>query len=185
MFICKYTFITIYLLAKIIYVCYNKYTMLKEQGKSIVTFFGHANFQETAELYERLALLLRAYDNTPVDFYLGGYGKFDSFAFRQCKAYQKKNPQARLIYVTPYLGKTLDSRRGYLEKNYNEILYPPIEHVPPKFAICKRNEWMIEQADIVIAYVDCHFGGAYKALLHAKRKKVVYVNLYSEAYILY
>ena len=173
------------LLAKSIYVCYNKYTMIKTSGKKIVTFFGHANFQETDEIAERLALQLHTFDNTPVDFYLGGYGKFDNFALQCYKQYQMENPQAKLVYVTPYLGKTLDFRREYLEKNYDEILYPPIEHVPPKFAISKRNEWMVEQAQLVISYVDCHFGGAYKALLYAKRKGVTFVNLYLGEYTLY
>ncbi len=173
------------MLAKYFSFCYNKYTMIGEQKRSIVTFFGHRNFQENAKLRERFFDFLHVYDDTPVDFYLGGYGKFDGFALRNCKAYQKTNPQARLVYVTPYLGKTLDDHREYLQKHYDEILYPPIEDVPLKFAICKRNEWMVEQADLVIAYVDCHYGGAYKALLHAKRRKIVYVNLYPEKYILY
>lgn len=159
--------------------------MIKEQRKSIVTFFGHRNFQENAKLRERFFDFLHVYDNSPVDFYLGGYGNFDSFALRNCKAYQKTNPQARLIYVTPYLGKTLDGHREYLQEHYDEILYPPIEDVPLQFAISKRNEWMVEKADLVIAYVDCHYGGAYKALLHAKRKGVTFVNLYRGKYTLY
>ncbi len=159
--------------------------MIEEQKKSIVTFFGHRDFHENDKLRERFFDFLHIYDNSPVDFYLGGYGKFDGFALRNCKAYQKTNPQARLVYVTPYLGETLDNHREYLQQHYDEIVYPPIEHVPLRFAISKRNEWMVEQADLVIAYVDCHYGGAYKALLHAKRKKVVYVNLYPEKYILY
>ena len=173
------------MLAKIFPFCYNKYMLTKEKNKMIVTFFGHANFHETAEYREELLSIIRMHEDKPVDFYLGGYGNFDSFAFRCCKEYQKENPNARLIYITPYLGATLDNNREYLEDNYDEILYPPLEEVPLKFAISKRNEWMVEQADTIIAYVDCHYGGAYKALLHAKRKRKLYVNIYKGKYQLY
>ena len=60
---------------------------------------------------------------------------------------------------------------------YDSSVYPPIENVPMRFAINKRNEWMINQADLVIAYVDHTFGGAYKTLQYAKRKKKQIINL--------
>lgn len=44
---------------------------------------------------------------------------------------------------------------------------------PPKFAISKRNRWMIEHSDIVVTYVKYHFGGAaqWKVLAEKKGKK--------------
>ena len=54
---------------------------------------------------------------------------------------------------------------------YDAVVYPPIEDTPPKYAISKRNEWMITKADLIIAYVNCKHGGAYKSLCFAKRKK--------------
>lgn len=57
------------------------------------------------------------------------------------------------------------------------MLYPPIEKVPLKFAISKRNNWMVENSDLVIAYVNHSFGGAYKTLQAAKRKKKRIINI--------
>ena len=54
-----------------------------------------------------------------------------------------------------------------------------MESVPPRFAISKRNQWMVEAADIVVAYVLHNWGGAAMTLQHAKRKKkeiILYEN---------
>ena len=60
---------------------------------------------------------------------------------------------------------------------YDSIVYPPLEKTPLKFAISKRNEWMIDQSDFVIAYVEHSFGGAYQSLKYAHRKGKRIVNL--------
>jgi len=57
-------------------------------------------------------------------------------------------------------------------------IYPPIENVPLRFAILKRNEWMMKNADLIIAYVKRNYGGAYKSLQVAKRKKKKIINIY-------
>jgi len=56
-------------------------------------------------------------------------------------------------------------------------IYPHIENVPPKFAISKRNEWMMISADLIIAYVNRSYGGAYKSLQVAKRRKKKIINI--------
>lgn len=138
----------------------------------IITFCGHSSFYKTAELEERLLSILRDQIGcAQVDFYLGGYGAFDSFARECCKHVQKEHPNAKLIYVTPYLKFDLP------KDLYDGSVYPPIENKPPRFAISYRNKWMVEQADLVIAYVDHKFGGAYQTYQHAKRKKKQIINL--------
>ena len=56
-------------------------------------------------------------------------------------------------------------------------IYPPIEQVPPRFAISKRNEWMMANADLIIAYVNHEYGGAYQSLRVAKRRKKKIINI--------
>ena len=60
---------------------------------------------------------------------------------------------------------------------YDASIYPPIENVPPKFAILKRNEWMMTNADLIIAYIKHDYGGAYKSLQVAKRRKKNIINI--------
>ena len=67
----------------------------------------------------------------------------------------------------------------------DDILYPELEQTPLKFAISKRNEWMVKQADYVFAYVNTHYGGAYNALLYTAKHNKPYMNLYSGNYELY
>ena len=65
---------------------------------------------------------------------------------------------------------------------YDDSIFPPIEKTPLKFAISKRNEWMIKNSDLIIAYVNHTYGGAYKSLSTAIRmkKKILNINEYSE-----
>ena len=56
-------------------------------------------------------------------------------------------------------------------------LYPELERVPPRFAITHRNRYMVEKADLVIAYVSRARGGAYQAYRHALRKGKTVINL--------
>lgn len=61
-------------------------------------------------------------------------------------------------------------------KKFDNTIYPEIENVPPKFAIIKRNEWMIDKSDFLIAYVEHNCGGAYRTLGYVKNKKDISIN---------
>ena len=152
----------------------------------IITFFGHRNYSATESDEKRLTYLLeKTIGREDAFFYLGGYGNFDKFAFRCANNYKKSNPKAKLIFITPYLDKWLDFRKNELKKEYDEIIYPDLELVPKKFAIIKRNEWMIDKSDYVFAYVKAHYGGAYNSLLYAHKRKKPYLNLYQGDFELY
>ena len=151
-----------------------------------ITFFGHSNYSSSLKDEERLLELLeKVACGRQVHFYLGGYGGFDSFALNCAIKYKQNHKDTRLIFVTPYLNKWLNERKDILEKNYDEIVYPEIERVPKRLAITKRNEWMVDQADCLFVYVRTHYGGAYRALLYAHKRKKPYTNLYSGEYELY
>ncbi|MBR1983987.1 MAG: hypothetical protein IKA12_04805 [Clostridia bacterium] len=149
----------------------------------IITFFGHSNYTSSFEDEERLLKLIEdVAQSNQVDFYLGGYGAFNGFAFHCAKKYKEIHTNAKLIFITPYLGSWLDNRKDIINKSFDMIIYPEIEHVPKRFAILKRNEWMAKQADYVFGYVHTHYGGAYKALLYAHKHKKPYTNLYQGKY---
>ena len=145
----------------------------------IVTFCGHADFHKTPELESHMLALLKEHvGDTPAEFYLGGYGGFDGFAFEMATRYKIDHPQVSLIFVTPYMSE--EYQRNHLTEataRYDAILYPPLEQIPPRFAITHRNRYMVEIADLVIAYVTRQRGGAYQALRHALRKGKSVLNL--------
>jgi uncharacterized phage-like protein YoqJ len=152
----------------------------------IITFFGHANYSSNAEDELRLFQLLEEIiQEKQVNFYLGGYGKFDYFALQCAKKYKNLHSNTTLTFITPYLGKWLNERKDLLQSTYDTMIYPEIEHTPQKFAILKRNEWMVNQADYIIFYVNQHYGGAYKTMLYAHKNKKTFINLYKGNYDLY
>ena len=152
----------------------------------IITFFGHTEFTETKEIEDNVYSILNGIPSKEhVEFYLGGYGRFDSFAYTCAKKYKEKHKNTKLVFITPYLDKWLNVRKDILKNEYDEIIYPEIENVPKRFAILKRNEWMIDQANYVFAYVKTHYGGAYKTLLYAHKQKKPYTNLYLGNYKLF
>ena len=130
----------------------------------IVTFCGHSDYiQSSSDEDKILSILEENTADTQVDFYLGGYGNFDNFAYNCAKKYKALHPSARLIFITPYLPPR------NTEQKYDEIIYPALETVPRKFAISHRNRWMIEKADIVITYVLRSISNSYTRLTFAKR----------------
>ena len=139
----------------------------------IITFCGHASYvQKQGDEEAMLALLEEVIGDDPAELYLGGYGAFDAFAHRCGSKYRDTHPNVKLIFVTPYI--TESYQKSHLEPVkplYDAIVYPPIENVPFRFAISHRNKWMVEQADILIAYITHEFGGAYTTCKYAKSKK--------------
>ncbi len=143
----------------------------------VITFCGHSNClfsDEEKEILKQL-LIKEIRKNPTCKFYLGGYGDFDSLCLRTLRALKNDFPDIKLVFITPYLDKNyskLQSAKYY----YDDIIFPPIESVPRKFAILKRNEWMVNSADLVIAYVKYSWGGAVKTLEYAKKRKRQIIN---------
>lgn len=144
----------------------------------IITFCGHSNCLFIDEEKEKLKQLLikEIRKNPTCKFYLGGYGDFDSLCLRTLRELKTYFPNIELLFITPYLDNNY-SKLQLAKYYYDDIIFPPIENVPSKFAILKRNKWMVDSADLVIAYVKYSWGGASKTLEHAKRKKKPIINL--------
>ena len=143
-----------------------------------ITFCGHSNFLFDNTVKEKLReLLLQEIRKNPTcKFYLGGYGDFDSLCLNILKEMKADFPTIELLFITPYLDDNY-SKLETAKLYYDGIIYPPLENVPRRFCISKRNEWMVDEADLVIAFVKYSWGGAAKTLEYAKRKKVEFFNL--------
>ena len=144
----------------------------------VITFCGHSNCLFSDEEKEKLKQLLikEIIKNPTCKFYVGGYGDFDSLCLRTLRELKADFPNIELLFITPYLDNNY-SKLELAKYYYDDVIFPPIESVPRKFAILKRNEWMIDSADLVIAHVKYSWGGAAKTLEYAKRKKVPLVNI--------
>lgn len=136
----------------------------------VCTFFGHRD--ASASLAEKLRkTIIELLETGNVDvFYIGNSGNFDrlvSSVLYELSSEYSFTCQIVLSYLP-------EQEREY---NFDTILPEGIEEVPRRFAISYRNQWMIEQSDIVVTYVKRNYGGAYKykELAKKKGKKVIEV----------
>ena len=143
----------------------------------IITFCGHGsiNIDQNAagKIKEFLITKIRQYPNTK--FYLGGYGGFDSLIFSILRKIKKDFPNIELVFISPYLDSSY-SKLQIANEIYAEDVSTEIAPMTKKFAILKRNEWMVDTCDLLIAYVKYSWGGARKTLEYAIRKKKPYIN---------
>ena len=131
-----------------------------------VTFCGHAQISQSEKIEKWLYdVTQKLIEQGATTFYLGGYGAFDSLAVSVLREQKKQYPQIELILVLAYLNTGRDT------SGYDITVYPPLETVPRRFAISHRNRWMVESADVVVAYVLRDWGGAAATLRCAKQKK--------------
>ncbi len=131
-----------------------------------VTFCGHREVHEPEKVSVWLEEVVEGLIHEGADtFYLGGYGQFDMLAAAVVREKKERYPQIRSVLVLPYLDREYDASA------YDETLYPPLENVPRRYAILRRNEYMVDHADAVVAYVLYSFGGAGKTLKYAERKQ--------------
>jgi hypothetical protein len=144
----------------------------------IITFCGHRRIYDEIKIENDVMDVLKGIINqAPIEecfiFYCGGYGQFDGIAARVVQKLKLLYSERKIerIFVTPYIGGVNRNYDRSMIKEEDEVLYPPLENVPLKYAILRRNEWMVDHADIVIAYVAYSFGGAAKTFEYAKRKK--------------
>lgn len=138
----------------------------------ICTFFGHRDCPEAVKPVlkgeiKRLITIQGVYK-----FYVGNTGAFDNLVYHCLKEIKKEYQYIQYFVVLekpPIKESMYDS---------DETLLPlGFEDFPPRFAIDRRNRWMIEQAEYVITYITHSFGGAAKFADIAVKKKKKVINI--------
>lgn len=131
-----------------------------------VTFCGHRELDDPGAIKSWLVETVERLIGDGADrFLLGGYGAFDTLAANVVFQAKQKHPAVRSILVLPYLDRKVDASM------YDSTLYPPLETVPLRFAIVKRNEYMVAQSDVVVAFVLYSWGGAAATLRYAEKQQ--------------
>lgn len=136
----------------------------------VCCFFGHKDTPQAVEA-SLLDVLTDLIENHQVHlFYVGNHGAFDAIVRRVLKKLKEHYPFMDYAVVLAYL--PVERKM----EDYSDTVFPEgLEKTPPRFAISKRNRWMIEHSDYVVTYVRRSFGGAAqsKALAEKKGKKVI------------
>ena len=150
----------------------------------VIAFVGHSKLINETNIKDAVKREIANNISTiePVLCYLGGYGDFDYISAVSCKELKETYSNIEAVYVTPYLDLNSQAKIKEMQKEglCDSSIYPLSEKTLPRFAISKRNEWMVKNADLIIAYVAYGRGGAAKTLAMAKRKNKRIINIYSE-----
>ena len=104
-------------------------------------------------------------------FYVGNQGQFDRAVYSCLKQLRKEHPHIRVCIVLAYLPT---EKSEY--DDMTDAMYPEIE-CHPKFAIERRNRWMIDHSDFLLCHINHTWGGAYKFAQLAKRRSKTVINL--------
>ena len=136
----------------------------------ICTFFGHGDCYDVDVQKLQCAiedLILNGVDT----FYVGNQGQFDSAVYTCLKQLRSRHPHIRVCVILAYL-----PTEKHEDDDLTDTMYPEIEG-HPKFALDRRNRWMIDRADVCICYIDHTWGGAYKFVMLAQKRGLTVINI--------
>ena len=136
-------------------------------------FFGHR--EVTHNIREKLIKIIEKLvtEGGVTDFYVGHQGQFDSIVYSVLKELKSKYPQLRYTVVLAYMPDS------YIKEVYGgDTLFPDgMENVPKKYAISKRNDWMIQHSDYAVCYVHKITGGAAKFRDKAEKRRLQIIDV--------
>lgn len=148
------------------------YSLNKQAKQVSCAFFGHRNCPETiaGELEAQIERLILQYHVQC--FYVGHEGMFDSLVLQALIKLERKYPSIDYAVVQAYLNSDVGSAIC------SHRLFPEVlNNVHPRFAIDRRNRWMIDMSDIVVVFVNHDWGGAAKFAKIALQKGRLVINL--------
>ena len=143
-----------------------------------VAFIGHRVLTHQYGLEDKIERVVRDIirEKEFVEFLMGRNGDYDIMAASTVKRVRESvgSDNSSLILILPYRMKDDE----YYEKYYDVIEYPIDINTHPKAAITARNRWMIENADLLVAYVEKdRKGGAYTTMRYMEKLQKKTVNL--------
>lgn len=138
------------------------------------TFFGHRDCPDTVRPLLQTAIERLICEEDVTLFYVGNQGQFDALVRSTLRRLQQRHPHICYGVVLPYLPRTQSAQEP-------DTMFPEsLETVHPRYAIGRRNRWMLEQADAVICYVKHDWGGAARYVSTARRQGKTVIDLWRD-----
>ena len=132
------------------------------------TFFGHRDAPPSLAPALQALLTQLIQEQGVTRFLVGNQGRFDEMVAKVLTILQKDFSHISFAIVLAYLPQSYSVSSLV---SAEQTLFPMgLETVPPAFAIQRRNLWMLQQADCVVAYVVHTLGNAHKFLHRAQRQ---------------
>ena len=110
-------------------------------------------------------------------FVVGHYGQFDTLAGQAVMEAKKRHPEVSLIMLLPYQNS---GRPTIPPEGFDNTFYPfGMERVPPRAAIPKANQYMVDHSDFLIAvYMESHpRSGTAKTMEYAKKQGLKLIEI--------
>ena len=141
---------------------------------TVCTFFGHRDCPASIKPKLR-AVVEELIVRYGMDwFYMGRQGAFDAMARSVLRELAKVYPHISYAVVL----ERLPGPRDKAIWDFSDTIFPEgLETVPPRFAISKRNDWMLKQSDFVVTYITHNWGGAAQYAEKAQRQGQRVLNL--------
>ena len=145
------------------------------------TFAGHREiFEQNIEEQIRIVIESILMTDSKFVFYSGNMGEFDKKCSSAVRYAKRSHPELdiSLVAVLPYMMNCINTDRDYYNDCFDDIIIPvELAGVYYKTAILRRNKWLVDHCDFLIAYVYHEFGGAYTTLKYAVQKEKKIINL--------
>ena len=138
-------------------------------------FFGHKDthssvYVKLKEVVEKLIV-----EDGVTSFLVGNQGHFDGLVLSALRHLKMKYPHINYNVVFAYMPAEKEAWNPY---EFGETMLPEgIESVHPRYAISWRNKWMVNESDVVVAYITHSWGGAAKYVELAQRKGKAIINI--------
>ena len=148
---------------------------MSAMGKTC-SFFGHRFVLDIKSVKEQLKTLLeKMITQEGVDiFYLGEQGDFEILSAEVLNELKTIYPFIQRTDVICFSEQL--NRKPKIQSDNFEYL-DELDLCKRKLRIIKRNQWVIDNSDILIFYVNSPYGGAYQSYLYAKKKNKQIINL--------
>lgn len=148
---------------------------------TVCVFAGHREVYQSGidtKIEKAISSLLQTGDEFV--FLTGGMGEFDKMCSSAVRNAKRNNPKLNisLTLVMPYMSNRLNKEKELYEYLYDEVIIPEeAANVYFKAAIKRRNQWMVKQANYVIAFVYRDYGGAFETVKYALKQGKTVINL--------
>ena len=145
------------------------------QKEKIVGFAGHRYSWQNIGIESVLEkTIIELIEKGYTTFYLGGKGYFDELSEKILIRLKERNPNLKLYKILEEYHTKLD-----LPSCYDGSIYPELETCHFKAKITKRNEWIVDNIDLLVCYVhQTSKSGAYNSVKYARKigKPIIYLE---------
>ena len=137
----------------------------------ICTFFGHSN--AASGIREKTKSTIEELLTQGVSqFYVGNNGNFDYIVQSILSELIESGKNIDFTVVISRINEKL------IFSDQKHSMYPDgLEKVPPRFAIVKRNDWMILHSDVAIVYVSHSFTNSFNLMQKATKRGLKIINI--------